>query len=161
MGDKCSYIYLASVYEEKKIIMLQFLQSICSPEGVFPADLMTRMKDFCEADEHLKSATKVYLCMCVYVCRVCRYSSPLSYPLSLLHLLFFHHQVFLYPSSSFPIFSVPPPSLLIIPSLLFPSPRPSAPHAVRCLYERRSQGPGTRRTSSRALLQPKRHPRGH
>ena len=59
MGDKCSYIYLASVYEEKKIIMLQFLQSICSPEGMFPNDLMTRMKDFCEADEHLKASTKV------------------------------------------------------------------------------------------------------
>ena len=55
------------MYEEKKIIMLQFLQSICSPEGVFPADLMTRMKDFCEADEHLKASTKVCLCMCVCI----------------------------------------------------------------------------------------------
>ena len=59
VGNKCAFIYLASVYEEKKIIMLKFLQSICTPEGVFPSDLMGRMKDFCEADPALKAATKV------------------------------------------------------------------------------------------------------
>ena len=59
MGDKCSFIYLASVYEEKKIVMLHFLQSICAEDGTFPADLMGRMKDFCEADDSLKAATKV------------------------------------------------------------------------------------------------------
>ena len=59
VGDKCAFIYLASVYEEKKIVMLKFLQSICTPEGVFPSDLMGRMKDFCEADPALKASTKV------------------------------------------------------------------------------------------------------
>ena len=56
VGNKCAFIYLASVYEEKKIVMLKFLQSICTPEGVFPSDLMGRMKDFCEADPALKAA---------------------------------------------------------------------------------------------------------
>lgn len=54
------------MYEEKKIIMLQFLQSICSPEGVFPADLMARMKDYCEGDEHLKASTKVCIVYLVF-----------------------------------------------------------------------------------------------
>ena len=59
VGNKCAFIYLASVYEEKKIVMLKFLQSICTPEGIFPPDLMSLMKDFCESDPSLKASTKV------------------------------------------------------------------------------------------------------
>ena len=70
MGDKCSFIYLASVYEEKKIVMLHFLQSICSEDGSFPADLMGRMKDFCEADDSLKAATKVSTMMIIVIVMV-------------------------------------------------------------------------------------------
>ena len=67
VGDKCAFIYLASVYESKKIVMLHFLQSICTADGTFPSDLMARMKDFCEADPNLKAATKVRKLLCVGV----------------------------------------------------------------------------------------------
>ena len=60
-GVKGAYIYLASVYEEKKVEMLKFLQSICSTSGEFPADLMGRMKDFCEGNPDLKSSTKILM----------------------------------------------------------------------------------------------------
>jgi leucyl-tRNA synthetase len=58
VGDKCTMIYLASIYEEKKVIMLHFLQSICTHEGTFPSDLMGQMKTFCEADSRLSAFTK-------------------------------------------------------------------------------------------------------
>jgi len=60
-GVKQAHIYLASVYEPKKVDMLRFLQSICSPTGEFPADLMARMKEFCEGNPDLKPATKLLM----------------------------------------------------------------------------------------------------
>lgn len=55
------------------MVMLHFLQSICSADGTFPEDLMGRMKDFCEGNPDLKAATKVsprcraVLCVCLSV----------------------------------------------------------------------------------------------
>jgi hypothetical protein len=81
VGNKCSFIYLATVYEEKKVVMLQFLQSICSADGTFPDDLMGRMKDFCEGNPALKAATKVRRECCVVSLPV----SAVSLPFPLVH----------------------------------------------------------------------------
>jgi hypothetical protein len=77
VGNKCSFIYLATVYEEKKVVMLQFLQSICSADGTFPDDLMGRMKDFCEGNPALKAATKVRREGCVVSLLVTAVLEPL------------------------------------------------------------------------------------
>jgi leucyl-tRNA synthetase len=60
-GPRCAHIYLASVYEEKKITMLRYLQTICDESGAFPEDLMQRMKTFVEGDAGLKKDTKLLM----------------------------------------------------------------------------------------------------
>jgi hypothetical protein len=52
------HVFIASVYEEKKVAMLKMLQTVCDDQGNFPTDLMKQMKDFCEGDPALKKDTK-------------------------------------------------------------------------------------------------------
>ena len=61
VGKRCVNIYLSSVYEPKKVAMLQFLQSLCDKSGEFPGDLMQRMKDFVEGEPAFKKDTKVLM----------------------------------------------------------------------------------------------------
>jgi hypothetical protein len=90
VGNKCSFIYLATVYEEKKVVMLHFLQSICSADGTFPDDLMGRMKEFCEGNPDLKAATKVRRQCCVVRLSISAVTSPtLLMPLGYFDLFLF------------------------------------------------------------------------
>ena len=60
-GAKSAVVYLASVYEEKKVTILEFLAGLCSTQGVFPDDLLKRMKDFVESRPELKKDTKILM----------------------------------------------------------------------------------------------------
>lgn len=53
-----AYVYVASIYDEKKVTMLKFLQSICDERGELPSDLMLSMKNFLESQPDLKKDTK-------------------------------------------------------------------------------------------------------
>jgi len=55
-GQKCAYVYLASSYEEKKVVILQWLQSQCDAKGEFPADLTKQMMAFVESRAELKAS---------------------------------------------------------------------------------------------------------
>lgn len=57
-GPKSATVYIASVFEAKKIAVLTFLQGLCSEAGEFPEDLLKQMKTFVEADPELKKDTK-------------------------------------------------------------------------------------------------------
>jgi leucyl-tRNA synthetase len=54
---KCN-IYVASRFEPNKIEMLKFLQSICDPNGKFPADIIPQMIAFLDSNPELKKDTK-------------------------------------------------------------------------------------------------------
>jgi leucyl-tRNA synthetase len=56
-------ILYASEYEEKKVIVLDFLHSKCSPEGVFSDPIIPQLKDFLASREDLsdKQTTKVLM----------------------------------------------------------------------------------------------------
>lgn len=60
-SPKAAHVFIASIYEDKKVSMLKMLQSVCDDAGNFPADLMKRMKDFCEGDPALKKDTKLLM----------------------------------------------------------------------------------------------------
>lgn len=57
-NPKAAHIFIASVYEEKRITVLKFLQTVCDTRGNFPADLLKDMKEFIEGQPELKSETK-------------------------------------------------------------------------------------------------------
>jgi leucyl-tRNA synthetase len=56
--NKQAEIYVVSVYEPKKVRLLQFMQTLCGRDGSFPADLLKTMKSFIEGDAELKPDTK-------------------------------------------------------------------------------------------------------
>mmetsp|Transcript_15672 Transcript_15672/g.21502 ORF Transcript_15672/g.21502 Transcript_15672/m.21502 type:complete len:914 (+) Transcript_15672:2-2743(+) len=51
-------IYLATLYEPKKIEVLKYLQSLWTEDGTFPADLLKQMKSFLESEPSLQADTK-------------------------------------------------------------------------------------------------------
>jgi hypothetical protein len=57
-NPKSANIFLSNVYEEKKVEVLKYLQSVSCPAGGFPASLMIDMKAFCEGHPKLQSDTK-------------------------------------------------------------------------------------------------------
>ena len=58
-GAKGGYIFVASSYEEKKISLLKWMQTLADPAtGTLPSDFTTRMKSHIESDPELKPATK-------------------------------------------------------------------------------------------------------
>ena len=60
-GPKSVIVYLASTFEEKRIVLLRWMQKICDADGSFPDDLLKRMKDFVEGDNDLKKDTKLLM----------------------------------------------------------------------------------------------------
>ena len=54
-------IFLATVYEPKKIQVLLYLQSVIQADGGFPADIIKQMKAFLEARSDLKADTKTLM----------------------------------------------------------------------------------------------------
>jgi leucyl-tRNA synthetase len=60
-SPKAVHVFIASMYEGKKVSMLKMLQSVCDEAGNFPADLMRQMKEFCEGDPALKKDTKLLM----------------------------------------------------------------------------------------------------
>jgi hypothetical protein len=60
-NPKCSYVYLASTYEEKKVRVLQYLQTVIDGAGKFPSDLMKLMKDWIESNADMKKDAKLLL----------------------------------------------------------------------------------------------------
>jgi leucyl-tRNA synthetase len=57
-GGKGLVVYLASKFEEKRTLLLQFMASQCDAEGLFPDDFLKTMKDYIESNEDLKVDTK-------------------------------------------------------------------------------------------------------
>ena len=55
---KQAEIYVATIFEPKKVKLLQFMQTLCEADGSFPADLLKTMKSFVEGDAFLKPDTK-------------------------------------------------------------------------------------------------------
>lgn len=60
-NTKGAAIYIASIYSEKKIVLLKYLQSICDNNGNLPTDVLKAMKEFLENDPDLKKDTKVLM----------------------------------------------------------------------------------------------------
>lgn len=61
-GTKGGYIFIASYYEEKKVRMLKWMQTLCDPKtGAMPADFIQQMKAYLEADPDLKASTKTLM----------------------------------------------------------------------------------------------------
>lgn len=60
-GPKSVIVYLANTFEEKKIVLLRWMATICDKDGGFPEDLLKRMKDFVEGDGDLKKDTKLLM----------------------------------------------------------------------------------------------------
>jgi leucyl-tRNA synthetase len=64
-GAKINHLQIlyASAYEEKKVVVLDFLQSKCSEEGVFAAPIIPQLKDFLASREDLKDkqVTKILM----------------------------------------------------------------------------------------------------
>ena len=60
-GPKSVIVYLASTFEEKRIVLLRWMQKTCDADGSFPDDLIKRMKDFVESDNDLKKDTKLLM----------------------------------------------------------------------------------------------------
>jgi len=60
-SPKCAIVYLASTYEEKKIKVLKYLQTVIDKDGKFPADLMKLMKDWIESNADMKKDAKLLL----------------------------------------------------------------------------------------------------
>eukprot|EP01038_Epipyxis_sp_PR26KG_P005664 gene5664-7821_t len=64
-GPKSVYVYLASTYDNKKIEVLKFLQSVfihnTNGNNSFPEELLKLMKSFLESHEELKKDTKVLM----------------------------------------------------------------------------------------------------
>lgn len=60
-GPKSVIVYLANTFEEKKILLLRWMQTICDTDGGFPDDLLKRMKEFVENDNELKKDTKMLM----------------------------------------------------------------------------------------------------
>jgi leucyl-tRNA synthetase len=58
---RCANVYIASTYEEKKVSVLKFLQSVIGGDGKFPADLMKIMKDWIENNPDMKKDAKLLL----------------------------------------------------------------------------------------------------
>ena len=54
-------IYLATLYEPKKIEVLKYLQSLWTEDGAFPVDLLKQMKSFLESDPVLQADTKALM----------------------------------------------------------------------------------------------------
>merc|ERR1711871_403813 len=60
-GEKTAHVFIASSFDEKKKVVLNFLSSQCSADGEFPPDLLKTMKSFFEADPELKKDTKMLM----------------------------------------------------------------------------------------------------
>ena len=60
-GPKSVIVYLANTFEEKKILLLRWMQKICDPDGGFSDDLLKRMKEFVEGEGELKKDTKLLM----------------------------------------------------------------------------------------------------
>uniref|UniRef100_A0A7S3LYW7 leucine--tRNA ligase n=1 Tax=Spumella elongata TaxID=89044 RepID=A0A7S3LYW7_9STRA len=58
VAPKCAHVYLASTYEAQKIEVLQYMQTQCDTNGVFPATFVKDLKPWLEAQESLKVNTK-------------------------------------------------------------------------------------------------------
>ena len=61
-GAKAGYIFLSSHYEDKKITLLKWMQTLADPvTGVLPADFIQRMKAHLENSPELKADTKLLM----------------------------------------------------------------------------------------------------
>jgi leucyl-tRNA synthetase len=60
-GAKNLIVYLANTFEDKKIVLLRWMQSVCNADGHLPEDLLKQMKDFVEGSDELKKDTKVLM----------------------------------------------------------------------------------------------------
>eukprot|EP01035_Chromulina_nebulosa_P027413 gene27413-36056_t len=60
-SPKAVNIFLATVYEPKKIQVLLYLQSVIQADGGFPADIIKQLKAFLESRPDLKADTKTLM----------------------------------------------------------------------------------------------------
>lgn len=58
---RSAHVYIASNFDEKKKVILNFLSGQCTSKGEFPGDLLKLMKEFVESDPELKKDTKMLM----------------------------------------------------------------------------------------------------